>query len=145
MLVVGTFAELFSNDRPLVARYNGEWFFPIFSNQPEARFGGDFATPTEWDDPFIREQFAKPGNFALYTFNTWGAGALDYYARAADPSPPSRRPLARHRPVGPRHDRAAALRLPRQHLLQPRADLRRDGPAASSSARCRATSAGAST
>ena len=90
MLVVGTFAELFSNDRPLVARYDGEWFFPIFNNQPETRFGGDFATPTEWDDPFIREQFAKPGNFALYTFNTWGAGALDYYARAADPSPPSR-------------------------------------------------------
>jgi len=90
MMVVGTFAELFSNDRPLVARYNGEWFLPVFNNQPEARFGGDFATPTEWDDPFIREQFAKPGNFALYTFNTWGASALDYYARAADPSPPSR-------------------------------------------------------
>ncbi|MCC7328315.1 MAG: ABC transporter permease [Burkholderiales bacterium] len=90
LLVVGTFAELFSNDRPLVARYNGQWYFPIVSNQPETVFGGDFATPTEWDDPFIREQFAKPGNFALYTFNDWGSGALDYYARAADPSPPSR-------------------------------------------------------
>ena len=42
------------------------------------------------------------------------------------PVPAQPRPLARHRPVGPRHDGAAALRLPRQHLLQPRADLRRD-------------------
>ena len=88
MLVVGTCAELFSNDRPLVARYNGEWFFPIFNNQPEARFGGDFNTPAEWGDPFIREQFAKDGNFALFTFNKWGANALDYYARAADPAAP---------------------------------------------------------
>ncbi len=60
MLVVGTFAEVFSNDRPLVARYQGEWFFPIVNNQPEKRFGGDFATDTDWHDPFIVGQFAKP-------------------------------------------------------------------------------------
>ena len=42
-----------------VARYDGEWFFPIFSNPPETRFGGDFATPTDWNDPFIAEQFAQ--------------------------------------------------------------------------------------
>ena len=89
MLALGTFAELFSNDRPLVARYEGQWYFPIVKNQPETTFGGDFPTATEWDDPFIREQFGKPGNFALFTFNEWGSGALDYYARAADPTPPS--------------------------------------------------------
>ena len=90
MLVLGTFAELVSNDRPLVARYDGQWYFPIVQNHPETTFGGDFLTPTEWDDPFIREQFGKPGNFALWTFNEWGSNALDYYARAADPTPPSR-------------------------------------------------------
>ncbi len=89
MLVVGTFAEVFSNDRPLVARYDGEWFFPIVNNQPEKRFGGDFATDTDWHDPFIEEQFAKPGNFALFTFNQFGARTLDYYARAADPLAPT--------------------------------------------------------
>ena len=89
MLVVGTFAELFSNERPLVARYQGEWFLPIIGNQPETRFGGDFKTATDWHDPFIREQFAKDGNFALFTFNEFGDSTLDYYARAADPVPPS--------------------------------------------------------
>ena len=48
LLVLSTFAELISNDRPLVARYNGELFFPLFKNQPETRFGGDFRTPTVW-------------------------------------------------------------------------------------------------
>jgi microcin C transport system permease protein len=90
LLAIGTCAELLSNDRPLAARYAGQWYFPVFGNQPETAFGGDFPTPTEWDDPFIREQFARPGNFALFTFNRWGANALDYYARAADPAPPGR-------------------------------------------------------
>jgi len=90
LLAVGTFAELFSNDRPLFAVYQGEWYVPVLKNHPETVFGGDFATPTEWDDPFIREQFAKPGNYALFTLNPWGSNALDYFARAADPSPPSR-------------------------------------------------------
>jgi microcin C transport system permease protein len=91
VLVVSLFAEVFSNDRPLLARYNGEWFVPIFSNPPETRFGGDFATQTEWLDPLIVEQFAKPGNFALHTFNRFGVNTLDYYARAADPVPPGSR------------------------------------------------------
>ncbi len=88
ILVIGTFAELVSNDRPLVARYQGEWFLPILKNHPETRFGGDFATPTEWRDPLIRGQFAKPGNLALFTFNEFSANSLDYYAHAADPVAP---------------------------------------------------------
>jgi microcin C transport system permease protein len=90
LLVLGTFAELFSNERPLLARYDGEWLVPALGNQPETRFGGDFATPTDWHDPFIVGQFDRPGNFALFTFNPWSAGTLDYYARAADPVPPGR-------------------------------------------------------
>jgi microcin C transport system permease protein len=88
LLIVGTFAEVFSNERPLVARYDGSWTFPVVSNPPETRFAGDFATPTDWHDPFIVQQFRKPGNFALFTFNPWSAGTLDYYARAADPVRP---------------------------------------------------------
>ena len=91
MLAVGTFSEVFSSDRPLVARYNGEWFFPIVNNQPETRFGGDFSTPTDWHDPFIQQQFAKDGNFAMFTFNEFGDRTLDYYARLADPVGPSKR------------------------------------------------------
>ncbi len=90
MLLVGTFSELFSNERPLVARYQGEWFFPIVNNQPETRFGGDFSTPTDWHDPFIQQQFAKDGNFALFTLNEFGDSSLDYYARAADPVGPGK-------------------------------------------------------
>jgi len=89
MLVVATFAELVSNDRPLVARYEGELFFPLFHNQPERRFGGDFATPTDWKDPFITEQFAKPGNGAFFTINKHSANSQDYFQKSPSPAAPS--------------------------------------------------------
>ncbi len=89
MLVIATFAELFSNERPLVAKYQGEWFFPVFNNQPETRFGGDFLTPTDWNDPFIRQQFASDGNWALYTFNPYSAGTVNYFNKVPAPAPPS--------------------------------------------------------
>ncbi len=87
-LLLSLFAELVSNDRPLVARYEGELFFPFVSNPPETRFGGDFQTPTDWHDPLIREQMARPGNWAVFTFNEFGAKTIDVFARNADPARP---------------------------------------------------------
>jgi microcin C transport system permease protein len=89
LLAVSTFAELVSNDRPLVAVYDGEVFFPLFHNQPERRFGGDFATPTDWNDPFITEQFTKPGNGAFFTLNQHSADSQNYFQKVPSPSPPS--------------------------------------------------------
>lgn len=89
MLLIGTAADLLSNDRPLVAAYRGELFFPMLVNQPESRFGGDFHTPTDWLDPFIREQFGKDGNWALFTLNRYSANAVNYLATAPNPAPPS--------------------------------------------------------
>ncbi|MDQ6680794.1 MAG: ABC transporter permease, partial [Pseudomonadota bacterium] len=90
LLVLATAAELISNDRPLAARYNGELFFPLLINQPETRFGGDFKTPTDWKDPFIAEQFAKPGNWAFFTFNPHSAKSVDYFEKLPSPIGPSR-------------------------------------------------------
>jgi len=89
MLCVSTIAELVSNDRPLIAHYNGKTYFPLFHNQPESVFGGDFKTATEWADPLIREHFARPGNWAVFTLNRYDADALNYFSTLPDPAPPS--------------------------------------------------------
>jgi microcin C transport system permease protein len=88
MLVVSACAEVLSNDRPLVARYDGELFFPFLSNPPETRFGGDFLTPTEWGDPFIGQQFAKPGNWMLRAPNHHAANSTEYFEKGAFPKAP---------------------------------------------------------
>ena len=58
MFGVSLIAEVVSNDKPLVARYEGQWYFPLLHVYPETTFGGDFRTATDYLDPFIREQLA---------------------------------------------------------------------------------------
>ena len=88
LLLITSLAELVANDRPLLARYQGTWYSPIVHNPPEKVFGGDFATPTDWHDPFIRQTFAQPGNFTLFTFIDHSATSLDYFSKNAEPAAP---------------------------------------------------------
>ncbi len=83
-------AEVLSNDKPLVARYNGEWYFPVFQTLPETTFGGDFPTPTDYLDPAIRANLTKPGNFALYPLNPYHHGTINYFSTQPNPAAPSR-------------------------------------------------------
>lgn len=91
LLLLTTAAELISNDRPLLARIDGHWYAPMFSNPSEKALGGDFATSTDWKDPFIDELLARPGNWALTTVNPHSATSIDYFNPALDPAPPSAR------------------------------------------------------
>ena len=89
LFVVSLAAEFVSNDKPLVAKYQGQIYFPVFKNPPETAFGGDFATPTDFLDPFIRQQFQQPGNWAVYPLNPYHHGTLNYFAKEPNPAPPS--------------------------------------------------------
>lgn len=90
MLFVSLFAEVVSNDRPLVVRFNGQFYFPIVTTYPEKTFGGDFETPTDFLDPFIREQLSKGDNWAVYAPNPYGPKTLNYFAKEPNPSKPTR-------------------------------------------------------
>jgi microcin C transport system permease protein len=91
MLVASTLAELFSNDRPIVANVGGQWYAPMFANPSEKALGGDFGTPTDWKDPLIADVLARPGNWAIFTLNTHSATSTDYFSPLADPARPSPR------------------------------------------------------
>jgi microcin C transport system permease protein len=89
LFVLSLGAELISNDKPLLARHHGQWYVPILHNVPETVFGGDFATPTDYLDPFIQQQFAQEGNFALYPPNPYHHSTINYFAKEPNPSGPS--------------------------------------------------------
>ncbi|MBZ0225234.1 MAG: ABC transporter permease [Comamonas sp.] len=89
LVLLSLAAELVSNDRPLVVRYEGQTYFPMLHDYPETTFGGDFATPADYLDPYVRRRITTGGNWALYTINPYGANTLNYYAKAPYPSPPS--------------------------------------------------------
>ncbi|MDD2923652.1 ABC transporter permease [Rhodoferax sp.] len=90
LVVLSLLAEVISNDRPLLVRYQGEFYLPILKDYPEKTFGGDFETTTDYLDPFIRERLSRNGNWALFAPNSYGAKTLNYFAKAPNPSGPSR-------------------------------------------------------
>ena len=90
LFVMSLCAELLSNDKPLIARYQGHWYAPIVQTLPETTFGGDFSTPTDFLDPFIQKQFAQPGNWAVYPINPYHHSTLNYFAKEPNPAPPTK-------------------------------------------------------
>lgn len=80
---------LWSNDKPLVVRYGGHYYFPIVKTYAETTFGGDFPTPADYLDPYVRGRLFSPGNFAIYPPNHYYYDTLNYFSREPNPAPPS--------------------------------------------------------
>ena len=89
LVLVSLFAELVSNDKPLIVRYEGQTYFPMLRENNEKTFGGDFDTPTDYLDPFIQQRLSADGNWALYTLNRYGPNTLNYFAKSPNPSAPT--------------------------------------------------------
>ena len=89
LVLVSLFAELVSNDKPLIVRYEGQTYFPMLRDYSEKTFGGDFDTPTDYLDPFIQQRLSTDGNWALYTLNRYGPNTLNYFAKSPNPSAPT--------------------------------------------------------
>lgn len=90
MVVLSLMAEVVSSDKPLIVRYNGNSYFPVLHDYSEQTFGGDFPTPADYLDPFIRERITTGGNWALYAPNPYGPKTLNYFAKSPSPAAPTR-------------------------------------------------------
>ena len=90
LFVLSLFAEVIANDRPLLVRYQGEFYVPIVKDYAEKTFGGDFPTPTDYLDPDIKKTFSKPGNWAIYPLITYRYDTLNYFAKEPNPASPSK-------------------------------------------------------
>jgi microcin C transport system permease protein len=90
MVVLSLMAEVLSNDRPLVVRYQGTTYFPVLRDYSEQTFGGDFPTPADYLDPFIRQRITSGGNWAVYAPNPYGPKTLNYFAKSPSPAAPTR-------------------------------------------------------
>jgi len=48
------FAEFIANDKPILVKYRGEMYMPVFKFYAETEFGGDFQTEAIYRDPEVR-------------------------------------------------------------------------------------------
>lgn len=91
ILTVGSLcAELYCNSRPLVIRYHGELYFPLWRSYPDSAFGGDFPVEADYQDPFIRKRITTGGNWAVYAPIPWDYSSINRTLGRPTPSPPTR-------------------------------------------------------
>ncbi|MBR9652148.1 ABC transporter permease [Thalassovita aquimarina] len=55
------FAEFIANDKPILVKYRGDFYAPIFRFYPETAFGGDFQTEAAYRDPEVQCLIASGG------------------------------------------------------------------------------------
>ena len=84
------FAELLSNDKPLLVYHHGGWYAPFLVSHPETTFGGDFGTEADYNDPDVQRLLAGDGSWVLYAPNRHSFNSINYYAERPNPAPPSR-------------------------------------------------------
>lgn len=89
IFVLSLFAEVISNDKPLLIYYQGELYTPLFKNYPETTFGGDFATEADYSDPYVRRLITTGDNWVLFPLNAHHYNTINYYASQPNPAPPS--------------------------------------------------------
>jgi microcin C transport system permease protein len=90
LFVLSLFAELIANDRPLLVRYDGELYFPMWVAYPETTFGGDFPTEAVYSDPFVMELIEEKG-WAVFPPIPYSYNTVIYDLPSPAPSPPTAR------------------------------------------------------
>ena len=82
------FAEFIANDKPLLVRYDGGWYMPVFAAYPETSFGGEFATETDYRDPFVRGLIEAKG-WMVWPPIRYSYQTINYNLPVPAPAPPS--------------------------------------------------------
>jgi len=89
LFVLCFFAEVLSNDKPLVVNYENEYYFPVFNAYPETTFGGDFETEADYTDTFVRHQLTRNGNWMIEPLIPYSYNTINFVSELPNPAPPS--------------------------------------------------------
>ena len=74
LFIISLFANFIANEKPLLVKYNSNFYYPIFSFYSETTFGGDFETEADYKDPYVKNLIEENGWMIMpiipYSYNT---------------------------------------------------------------------------
>jgi microcin C transport system permease protein len=88
--IVSLFAEHIANDRPLILRYEGRFYFPTLKFYPDETFGGPYRTEADYRELRAKAAFRSAGNFMVFPLIPHDPLHPYLDAAGAPPHPPSR-------------------------------------------------------
>jgi microcin C transport system permease protein len=81
-------AEVIANDRPLLVRFDGAYYFPVVRAYPETVFGGEFETEADYRDPHVADLIDEKG-WMVWPPVRYSYDTINYDLPVPAPAPPS--------------------------------------------------------
>ena len=81
-------AEFIANDKPLLVKFDGAYYYPVFVAYPETLFGGDFETEAEYRDEFVAELINEKG-WMIWPLIPYSFRTINYNLPTPAPSAPT--------------------------------------------------------
>lgn len=81
-------AELIANDKPILLKYEGSYYAPVFKSYPETAFGGEFETEADYRDPYVQALINDKG-WMLWPLIRYSYRTINYNLQVPAPSPPT--------------------------------------------------------
>jgi len=88
LFLIALFAEVIANDKPLLVRYDGAFYTPVFIAYPETTFGGEFLTEADYRDEFVIKLIDAKG-WMVWPLIRFSFDTINYDLKAPAPSAPS--------------------------------------------------------
>jgi len=88
LFVLTLFAEFIANDKPLLVKFDGEYYVPVLSSYAETEFGGEFETEADYRDEFVQDLINEKG-WMVWPLIPYSYRTINYNLPVPAPSPPS--------------------------------------------------------
>lgn len=89
LFVTSLFAEFIANDKPLLIKYDGSYYTPIFKTYTETAFGGEFETEADYRDPFVKELIEQKDGWMVWPLIRYSYDTINLNLPVPAPAPPS--------------------------------------------------------
>ena len=87
LFVFAMAANFIANDKPLLVKYDGSFYMPIFKSYTETAFGGDFETEAAYRDPYVID-LIKADGWILWAPIPYSYDTVNKYTPAPSPYRP---------------------------------------------------------
>lgn len=92
LFIISLVADFVANDKPLMVRFDGKVYVPIFKVYEETVFGGEFESEADYTDPYIQDLINENGSI-VWPPIPFAYDTIDFELDASPPTAPSKRHL----------------------------------------------------
>ena len=89
IFVASLFAEIISNDKPIIMSIDDKIYYPYLIEYTEVDFGGVFETSPDYKGYYMSELLKIENNWAIFPINPHSYNSINFNNSAPNPAPPS--------------------------------------------------------